>query len=271
MSQNVERARAVKMIVKLMGQTTTRGRTESEMEFAMDQMNKLMTTFNLTLDQVTLATLDYKTVSVEGVATKGDPMQRIVCGIAAFTDCKVWHEKGAGKYVHVAASYYKSSCVRRVAAAPATYKFFGIDSDTQMAVFLYEMITNSLVDATKKFQRSRMYTNLKGVRGAKKSALVSFRKGFIGTLSSRLFSMHAEQIRNVRTASATGTDLILSKSKVREEKFNEQMGIKLRTTKSYSSGPRNMTAFGAGRESANTVNLSRPMPSGNHAGTLMLS
>jgi hypothetical protein len=268
MSQHAERARAIRLAGKLINNN---GRSEGEVEQAMEKLQSIMTTFNLTINDIVLANAEYQTLSVEMMSAKGCPMQSIVVAIADFTDTKVWRESGKKKYVHVSSSWNRRGTARAVAKEPGHYKFFGIVQDVQYAEFLYNLIKDSLPAAEAKFKRSRAYTSLKGIRGAKKSALVSFRSGYISRLSYRLNDMRHEMDKDIAAQDVKngGTDIVHSKSVAREAKFNEMLGIKLVRSGNYRTGGRSSTGYHAGRESANNVNLSRPM--GNSSRTLLLS
>jgi hypothetical protein len=269
MSQHEERARAVKLIHKLMDQTTTRGRTEGEMDQAMEKMNDLLTTFNLTLDEVMLQNLEYVQEGVTALAPKGCPMIYLVGDIARFTDTKRWRTRGPGKYVN-GRTPRGYSCMKRVPTGPDTYQFFGIKSDVEMAVFLYNLVVNSLERASEEYRASDAYKNL-SVRGAKRSALYSFRQAFTRTIGWRLDALHSEQGRTMTKMQASGNDIVLDKKKVRESKYNEQVGIKLVSGgRSARSGGNSSAGARAGSASANTVNLSRPISNGP-SGRLLLT
>jgi hypothetical protein len=268
MSQNVERARALKLARKLM---ENNGRSESELNFATDKLNQLMTTFNLSLNEIVLANLDYKQITVEGVQAKGDPMNSVVCEIARFTDTKVWRQLGDAKRVNVRSSWRKRGGSRIVRTTAPKYNFFGLEEDAEMAEYLFTMIKESLEFETKKFQRSRIYTGIK-VRGGKRSALVSFKDGFARTLRFRLSDLRNEQDRTLRQQAADvgETDIVILKEETREAKFAEQIGIHLVRATSYARGGNSSEGYAAGRNSANSVNLSRPIGGYSSTGRLML-
>lgn len=266
MSQHAERARAIRVASKLIN---TNGRTENEVEQAMDRLQQIMTTFNLTINDIVLETADYRTVTVNMTKTKGCSMNGIVVAIASFTDTKVWKEPGHTQWVR-SRGPYGYECMKRHTSSPGTYKFFGIDQDVQYAEFLYNMIRDSLPSAEAKFKRSDTYSDFSGLRGRKLSALVSFRHGYIDRLRHRLNEMRKEMNRDIHEQDVKngGTDIVTSKATAREAKFKDMLGIKLSSSKNYATGGSSSSGYSAGRESANSVNLSRPM--GNSSGTLAL-
>lgn len=271
MSQNVERARALKLIQKLMDQTTTRGRTQSEMDYAMGQLDKLMKTYNVTMDEVTLQGLEYKSMSVAGDLAKGDPMMNVICAIAEYTSTKTWRTPGSSKWVEGRTPRGRR-CMKRIRVGKPTYHFFGISSDVEMAVFLYELIKNSLESETVRFKKSETYLNspISQIRGRKRSMLYSFRDSFTTSLSWRLYDMARENEKTVELTPES-TDLVFCKKSVREQKFKEQMGVKLTSAKSYRTGGSSSSGANAGYSAAKAVNLNRPVGNGGgYSGQLRL-
>ena len=270
MSQNVERAKAIKLARKLM---ETNGRSQSELDFQTNKLNDLMTTFNLSLNEVILATLDYKQVTCEGVTIKGDPMSDIIYYIARFTDTKRWYETRGSKIVHVKGSYYKRSTTRCVNTLVPLYHFFGLAEDAEMAEYLFNVIKETLIAETKRYQASDEYNRI-NIRGQKKSALVSFRKGFISSLGSRMYELRSKQDRELRAASTAAgeTDIVFLKEGARESKFAEQVGISLTTRRSsyYGGGRGHSGGYSNGSSAASKVNLSRPV-TGKRSGQLLLA
>lgn len=256
MAQNEERARAVKQARKLMGMTMSNGASEAEAETAMKRLALIRSTYNLTLDEIVLATLEYQTREVISTATKGCPLDTLVPAIARFTDTKAWREPGKRTMRRYINKYGRPD-YRMQSTGPASYKFFGIDSDVEMAVYLYNLLSQALKTAEKKFTNSLEYKTINR-RGGKRSALVSFRKGFVRRVYYRLDEITCEQ-ENTFNVESSGSDIVLVKEKVREEKFQEMLGIRLVKRPRYDSGISNGSAFGAGREAANTVNFNRPV------------
>lgn len=267
MSQHEERAKAILRIRKLMDQTTDRGRTEGEMNQAMEQMGKLLTTFNLSMNEVAIRGQEFTTIIVDTGSVKSNAMVNCVMGLARFCDVKVWFT-GARK------SGYKFDSAGRYRASKAVtnkmYNFFGAKQDVEMAEFLYKMIDNSLKSETAQFMKSGAYQSLKGIRGQKKSALHSFGLGFASRVYWRLTEMKREMEKEIHAAESGPTDLILIKSKVVEEEF-KNLGLGLRKSTYQRSGANNSTGFAAGSSAGNKINLSRPVNTGNTSRTLALA
>ena len=258
MSQNEERARAIAQARKFMEMTRARGASEAEAQVAMEKLSRIKQTFDLTLDEIIINSLEYQQKGVPWNTVKGCPMFTVVMAIAEFTDTKVWCEHGKKEYK------YRSG--RMVTVEPGNYQYFGIESDVDMAIYIHELISESLKRCEKDFKKSEVYTNITR-RGGKRSALISFRKGFIRRINIRLGEMSIENEREVEAT--TGTDLVFVKSKVREEKFKEQIGVKLVKVQTGRRGITNTRAGSEGANSANTVSLNRPVGGGGSSVKLL--
>jgi hypothetical protein len=268
MSQNAERARAIALARKLMDQTTTRGRTEGEMNQAMDKLNAIQNAFNLTLDEIVLETLEYKKADVQGLAPKGCPMNECMFSISYFTQTKRWRTPGKKKYIHGRTPRGRA-CIKGVPVGLPTYHFFGLEQDVEMAVFLYELIKNSLQTSLDEFMKSPEYLNITR-RGGKRSAQYSFKHAFCTRVGYRLQEMAFANEKEQPTLAGSGADLTVCKKKVRDAKFDEQLGIKLVNRRSSVSGGNSSRGWSAGSSAANNVNLSRPINDGPKA-TLLLA
>lgn len=270
MSQNAERARAIQLARKLMDQTTTKGRTEGEMNQAMDKLNQIQQTFNLTLDEIVLETLEYKQGTVMGTAPKGDPMGELLYSIAYFTQTKRWREPGKRKYFEGRTPRGRR-CMKSTIVTPSKFHFFGLAQDVEMAVFLYDLIKNSMDTALQNFLKSSEYLNITR-RGGKRSAQYSFKHAFARRIGYRLQEMAAENEKNMPILEVSGNDLTVCKKKVREAKFDEQVGIRLVSGgRSYTTGGSSGTGYRNGNAAANNVNLSRPVSNGPTGGRLLLA
>jgi hypothetical protein len=259
MSQNAERAAAVLRIRKLINQTTDQGRTEHEASMAMEQMSRLMETFNLTTNEVDLRGQEYVTLMVGTGSVKKNYLSKVAMAIAAFTDCRVWIDDS-----NVGRKYGKKTGEKNLA-------FFGAIQDTEMAEFLVNLIRRSVEQEQKEFQKTDSYKRLAAIRGQKRSALHSFQLGMAHRLSFRLSQLDRERKQHEHKAFAEAgtTDLVFLKSKVVEDEF-AKMGMKLRKsyTQSYAN---NSTGYSAGSTAGEKVNLSRPLNTDNTKRTLALT
>lgn len=272
MSQNIEKARAIKLAGKLLD---NRGRSEAELEKSMQKLQQIMKTFNLSITDITLANADYKTISVPMLRAKGCPMSgRLTAEIADFTNTKRWRERGKRKYYQgmTPSRYTKFGryvrsrpCMKSTVITAGVYKFFGIQQDVEMAQYLYEMIANSMKVALAEYKKSEEYQFL--TKGEKRSALYSFQHSFCSRVGWRLSELNAQTDREM---ASTGTDIVHDKTVAREAKFKEQVGIKLVSSRSSGSGGNSESGSWAGSSAGSKVSLNRPV-AGNSSSTLLLS
>lgn len=266
MTQNKELERAKRLIRAMSEKTIDRGATEAEMQQAMQRIGDLLEQFNLTMDEVTLTqekcvTASYNTGSKHmGVATMA------WSALAAFTSCRVWSSRDA---------------------KGISLKFFGLESDTQMALYLCELIETAYDTEFQKFKLSDIYVNYQ--YGHRRPLQNNFQKGFAERVSARLRELindrkrrekenaeyHREAMKERMVGASesalaeaarqtTGTSLMsLAKDKYVEEEF-KKIGMKLRTTKRYDKSQYNGDARRAGSAAGDRVNFNRPVSGGTN-------
>jgi hypothetical protein len=171
------------------------------------------------------------------------PIDGCVAAIARFCDCKVWLARAASPdpMQQKAAAAASSNC----------YVFFGFETDTALATYLFAVIERAVRTETASFRQ--LNPRLHGVRLRRASA--SFQHGLVARVSSRLDAMH--RARDASVQRSTGTDLIVAKNRVVEEAFG---AIDIRLVRMAATGRRVITtAFRAGWAAGDRVNLNRPV------------
>ena len=173
------------------------------------------------------------------------PIDGCVPAFARFCDCKVWLARAAAP-----------DPLQQEAAAELGrhYVFFGFETDTALATYLFAVIERAVRTETATFRQ--LNPRLQGVRLRRASA--SFQHGVVARVSDRLDAMHRSRDATVRTQRSTGTDLIVAKNRVVQEAFGE---IDIRLVRMAATGQRVITtAFRAGWAAGDRVNLNRPVP-----------
>ena len=268
MNQNVERTEALRKVRVLMEQTQDRGRTEGEMTFAFGQIQKLMTAFAITEDEVYLSDSPCIKVEVDTGAALDTPVVRVVTAIGEYCGVMAYRVKGATTYMRDAEGKPICTLVRKVnkwggVSHRRVYKktrgnvqvvFFGLEQDVKMAEFLFRMIQGTVDAETARFKRTDEY---KTARGPKKSASHSFQYGMITRIAARLRTMKEEQAQEVQRSQLSGTDLVLVKQNRVEEEFRTT-GTRL-VTRRTNARINNFSAHGSGTMAGDRVNLSRPI------------
>jgi hypothetical protein len=229
-------------IRKLANMTVEKGCTEEEALSAATRIGELLQTYNLSIDKVFLDKQDCITgfCELEG-RQRRHPISGCTVAIGEFCDCKVW-ASGGGKF------------------SPSRYNFFGLETDVEMAKYLFNLILQAMDNATADFKKSDQYKNPQyGTH--RKTLTVSFQHGFANRLRGRLKKMaaerHEQEKKQTIVVGVLGTtDIVLIKSDKVESEY-EKLGLRLRTVSRSYGG--DWGARGAGAEAGSKVNLNRPM------------
>ena len=241
----------INKIRKLCTRTIERGCTESEALTAATMVGELMAVYNLTIDKVFLDQQACITKAVPTTRKVRSPIDRCVPSIASMCDCKVWFDKWNTKV--------------------ASYLFFGMETDVEMACYLYASILAAVQHETEMFKQSKMYT-ASFIHGKKLST--SFQRGMTGRISMRLKNMTATRRQTedkpipAPIAAFSATSIVhLKRTKV-ESEF-EKIGLHLGKCHGPRQGIGHYDAYHQGRDAGDRVNLNRPMGnSSNIAGLL---
>jgi hypothetical protein len=225
--QTDELSRVKARIKALTEKTIANGCTEAEAMAAAEMVGRLLERYALSMDAIEIRT------------------DGCVAAIARFCDCKVWLARAASPdpMQQKAAASASSNC----------YVFFGFETDTALATYLFAVIERAVKTETASFRQ--LNPRLRGVRLRRASA--SFQHGLVARVSDRLDAMHRARDATVRAQRSTGTDLIVAKNRVVEEAFGE---IDIRLVRMAATGRRMITtAFRAGWAAGDRINLNRPV------------
>ena len=295
MSQKDERNKAIDKVRKLRDRMQGAGSSESEVEFAMTKMGELMDTFNITLDEVSLAGEECKKVVIEHNLGGTYRMGTVAVAVANFCDCVTYYSKGRRvQKTRADGSLVYDGKTGRPHYEKPKYEnhFFGIESDAETAAYLMEMIRNAAVTSVAEFKKTDEYKNYPY---SKTAHTKSFIEGFERRMVRRLNDLkdeREEELERAREARAEmgedeatldaertahmrrqgqSTDLVELKDRRVKDDFKEQFGwsVKYRTTR--SSGGGSYSGRLAGGNAADKVNLSRPVGNGGgHSGQKLL-
>lgn len=268
MAQNVERAEALARARKYMEQTTDRGRTEHEMNIAMDRLNKLMTTFKLTMDEISLSTEPCVSLSFDTGTAVEHPAHLTFGAIADFCDLIHYRTRGIKQVYRDAEGKAILDAKGRLQYRRSNIKhtFYGFETDVKMAQFLAEMITATVNLEMTVYKKSQEY---KTYRGPKKSASHSFGHGMSDRIRARLNEMADAQAQEIEDETeGKGGALMVIKDKRVQDEF-KTTGVRLTSGGRRHRRIRAWSGYNAGTAAGERVNLSRPV--GNTSSTLRLS
>lgn len=221
----MDRDKLLQRIRALAVRTVENGCTEAEAMEAAKLMAKLCDEFDLSLDNLTLKNEVCIKVTLEtGNKNRHPPAGMCMNAISKYCDVRSW-----------------SSPSQRNGLS---YVILGLPSDVELAKYLYTYI-NDAMQSEWLWQRSFM--------GLQSHQRASFYLGMATRLSQRLLDMKRER---TNTAS-TGTALVVQKTAIVEEAFNN-LGMKLRSAPKRHITLEN-TAISAGIKAAEGVSLHRPI------------
>ena len=123
MSPTTELARVKIRIKALAEKTVGRGYTEAEAMAAAEMVGRLLERYALTMEEVDVRHEPCVQVEVPLGGQRRRPIDACVPAIARFCDCKAWLSRTDGK---------------------ASYVFFGFDTDTALAAYLFTVIERAM-------------------------------------------------------------------------------------------------------------------------------
>lgn len=260
MNQSVERENAIIKIRKLQSQTVDRGCTEAQAEFAMRKIADLLQTFDLTLNEVSLASEPCKEIRINTGSGKGSKIRDTLVSLANFCDCVVYRTntyEGENKHIN--------------------YVFFGLEQDVDMMAYLYEIIENAMNTELEAFKKTGTYLNY----GSHRLRLTnSFELGFNNRMAARLKEIKRERNRKTteyneslkadgfevdnkdKPFTTTGTALVEAKLGRVHDEFRKKNGWKVKYGKGSRNGASSSDGYNAGQKAASGVSLDRPVGNG---------
>ena len=246
MSQTTELSRVKGRIKALTEKTVANGCTEAEAMSAAEMVGRLLERYALSMDEIEVRTARCVQVEVTVDRLRRGPIDGCVPAIARFCDCKAWLARTARDNQDDADFEAPRPGIR--------YIFFGFETDTALAAYLFAVINRAIVTEATGFRRVNPRLRATKLR----RATASFQHGMVARVAARLESMHEEREASVRAQRATGTALILAKHMVVDEAFREQ-DVRL---VSMSALVRRVitSAYREGWVAGDRVNLNRPVP-----------
>jgi hypothetical protein len=249
LSQTAELVRVKARIKALTDKTVANGCTEAEAMSAAEMVGRLLERYALSMDEIEVREARCVQAEVPMGGQRRRPIDACVPAIARFCDCKVWLTRGARPKSDYDNDFDWTQPGGR-------YVFFGFETDTALATYLFTVIDRAIVTEAATFKVAN--PALRAVRLRRASA--SFQHGVAARVSARLDAMHDDREASVRAQRSTGTALILARHRVVEDAFRE---TDVRLVSMNSIGQRRIaSAFREGWRAGNRVNLGRPVPGG---------
>lgn len=242
-----------KRIHGLLQKTVDHGCTKEEAISAAEKAGELMDHYNLAMTDIQIREEKCLTRHIPTGQKNRGGMDSCCVSLAKFCDLKLWFSKG-----------YKFA--RDEDRKKSNYCVFGLEADTEMFAYLYEVINGAMERELSDFKKSESYTAKHVDGGWRRSMTSSFRKGMASEISDRLDEMKEEREERVREQRTTGTDLVVIKMETVEREF-KTCGVRLIShRRNYNSGG-DSSAKAMGREAGGRVHLGTSI-TGGHKGLL---
>jgi hypothetical protein len=245
MNQAAELARVKTRIKALTDKTVANGCTEAEAMAAAEMVGRLLERYALSMDEIEVREARCVQVEVPIGGKRRRPIDGCIPAIARFCDCKVWLARGG-----------EATDGAEMPSVPR-YVFFGFETDTALALYLYGVIDRAIGTELVGFKAAKPQLRAVGLR----RAADSFQHGIAARVAERLNEMRDARDASVHTQRTAGTALILAKHRVVEAAFGET-DIRLVATKAVGQR-RVIAAYHAGRAAGEHINLNRPVAGPN--------
>jgi hypothetical protein len=189
-------------IQALRAKTMDNGCTEAEALLAAAKVAELLDRHDLSLSDVELRESACERRVYETRQKKRIPLDYCIGAIGRFCDCRVWREKNA--------------------EGETRYVFFGLPSDTEVALYLAELIDNSVRSELGRYKTTHAYQRFR--HQDRHLAHGSFTLGMVMSIARKLTDM-----KDARDAARNlgRRDLVVLKSAVVDTEL-EKLGLELR-------------------------------------------
>ena len=189
-------------IAALRSKTMDNGCTEAEAMMAAAKVAELLDRYDLSLSDVDLRESACERRAYETRRKNRIPLDYCVGAIGRLCDCRVWREKNQ--------------------AGETRYVFFGLPSDTEVALYLAELIDNSVRSELGRYKTTHAYQRFR--HQDRHIANGSFTLGMVMSIARKLTDMKDERdaARNLGRR-----DLVVVKSAVVETEM-AKLGLELR-------------------------------------------
>jgi len=231
-------SKVIENIKALCNKTIDKGCTEAEALAAAAKVSELLTNYNLSMDKVFLESTNCVTGKISTNRRRNHPVQLCMVGIAEFCDCKCWKMQHGSNGVE--------------------YYFFGLDTDVELAKYLYSVIYSAIEFETTRYKFSPAYTQ--EIRISRKTLSTSFQKGMSGRIHHRLKELKRQRTKDEYQPICNTSLVVVKQDKVSKE--FAKLDMKLKNAQS-SNGRVNSSAYYAGYSAADKVNLNRPLGRNN--------
>jgi hypothetical protein len=238
----VEREKVAHRIRSLLTKTVANGCTEEEAIAAAQKAREMMDHYRLTqIDLDIKAEPVADLVFDRQMTTQMAPADYCMEGIRKYCGVRMWFTTRS-----------VDGQVRRQA------RIFGLQSDAEMARYLYEMI-EGVIEVVHREWAARTLVSGRAYASYNRRAVSAYRVGMAARINERLIAMAAVLDNTAKTGS--GTALVVVKNAVVDEAF-AKLGLRFSGRHVRGMSARDADAYYAGQAAGDKVNLDRPVTTG---------
>ena len=228
-----KREKIANRIQALLNKTVNNGCSEEEAMTAAEMVGKLMKEYDLSMTEIEFKDENFITHEILTESRIASHIHTLLSAIAYFTDTKVW--------------FTRNDVIK--------YSFFGSEKDTQIADYIYHLISNTIKVEIEKYKKTTAY-KASSVNG--KTKTTSFAVGMVNRLDSRLREMK----NNVVVESNDCTAIVT-------EQF-AKLNMRLKTSKASRTVNSN-DAYNSGQAAGDKVNITSGLGASSKKSTLKLN
>jgi hypothetical protein len=236
-------------IKALAAKTISNGCSEHEALSAMEGVGRLLSQYNLTMEECDVRESACKTIYMNIGRIRRHPIDSCIVALANLVGAKVWFQRRWNKHGRL----------------PSAYAFFGQENDLELAEYLFKVIYAAVETEAAEFKQSEDYRR-RGAdpgyathhrAGFRRTAYVAFQRGMACRIHVRLTELKAMNDLEMQRYRQGGTALLVLKGQLVDDEFKRSK-IKLqKDARSYCiTDP---VSFEHGSRAGDKVNLSRPL------------
>ncbi len=238
-----ELIRIKKKVHALLAKTVSNGCSEYEALAAAAKAGQLMDFYNLKITDIEIRETKCRHLKIELDTVIGGKLDVCVVAIGRFCDTKTWYQRG-----------------KKIYGGPitqgATYHFYGLEQDVEMAEYIYKILDHAVIGELKKFKKSDAYKNSRRKKACTKSFSYSFASRIYHRLNEMKKARNDELAKKEDAMERTGRAVLVVKQDHVESEFKRDMGISL-TSRSTNRRSYDSDAHAAGDAAANRVNINK--------------
>lgn len=228
-----KREKIATRIQALLNKTVNNGCSEEEAMTAAEMVGKLMKEYDLSMTEIEFKDENFITHEILTESRVASHIHTLLSAIAYFTDTKVW--------------FSRNDVIK--------YSFFGSEKDTQIADYIYHLISNTIKVEIEKYKKTTAYKS-SSING--KTKTTSFAVGMVSRLDTRLRDMK----NNVVVESSDCTAIVpINKTAIVTEQF-AKLNMRLKTSKASRTVNSN-DAYNSGQAAGDKVNITSGLGASN--------